>query len=187
MRKLINIIRSKSDILFILLLLIIGYHYHYQEIVVKPPISIHMWRQADCASIAYNYYQNGMNFFHPEMHNLMSDDLTSGCNIGECPLINYFVAILYKVFGFSDIWYRLVVLIIYFSGLFALYKLFELFIKSKFWSISLSILFFASPNLVYYGNNFISDSPAFSFTLIGWYFFFRFYYQSRKKYFLFWK
>jgi len=185
MRKLINIIRSKSDILFILLLLIIGYHYHYQEIVVKPPISVHMWRQADCASIAYNYYQNGMNFFHPEMHNLMSDDLTSGCNIGECPLINYFVAILYKVFGFSDTWYRLVVLIIYFSGLFALYKLFELFIKSKFWSISLSILFFASPNLVYYGNNFISDSPAFSFTLIGWYFFFRFYFQKRKKHFLF--
>jgi hypothetical protein len=185
MRNIINILKNKSDIVFIVLLLLLGFHYNYQEIVVKPPLSVHMWRQADCASIAYNYYQNDMNFFKPEMHNLMSDDLTTGCNIGECPLINYFVAVLYKTFGFNDFWYRLVILIIYFSSLFALFKTLKLIIKSKFWSICLTLLFFASPNLVYYGNNFISDSPAFSFSLIGWYFFFKFYYQSRKKYFVY--
>jgi len=181
MKKAIDIIRKRSDLFFLILLLIIGLFYNYQEIIFKPPFSVHFWRQADCASIAYNYSQHGMSFFKPKMHNLMSDNLTTGYNVGECPLIQYLAAILYKIFGFKDFWYRIIITFFYFTGIFALFKICKLLIVDLFWSCTLSLLFFACPNLVFYGNNFISDIPAFSLSLLSWLYFFKFYFNKNQK------
>lgn len=170
--------------LFLILLIGVSFFYNYHKIVFRQPQSIHAWRQSDCASIALNYYQNGMNFFEPETHNLTSDGGTSSkCCTSEIPILYYLIAILYKLFGHHDSLFRLVNTLIFFLGLFYLFKLYLYVLEDTFWSITLTLLVFSSPVLVYYGNNFLSNSSALAFSLIGWYFFIRFFREKALKWF----
>ncbi len=171
--------RGLGSLLFLFLFLTISWYYDYHKILSYKPQSIHKWRQSDCASITLNYYQHGMKFFHPEVHNLASDNRTTGYAVGECPILYYFIASLYKVFGHHDLIYRLVNTLIFFLGLFALYKILERWLDDSFWGISLVLLFFTSPVVVYYANNYLTDTTSFAFVLMGWYFFFSFY-STRK-------
>lgn len=82
------------NIVFIALFVIISLGYHYNKILFLHPQSLHQWRQTDCLSIALNYYQDGMNFFKPEVHNLFSDKWTTGYSAGEFPGIYFLVAML---------------------------------------------------------------------------------------------
>lgn len=173
------------NILFVILLLVVSYYYNYHEIAFKSPQSVHKWRQSDCASIALNYYQNGMDFFHPETHNLTSDGGTSGkCCTSEIPILYYSVASFYKVFGHHDFIYRIFNTLLFFLGLYFLFRLLNYVLKDVFWAIALTLLFFTSPVLVYYGNNFLSNSSSLAFSIIGWYYFVRFYFESKQKWFL---
>ena len=149
------------------------------------PQSVHQWRQADCASMALNYYQSDMNFFKPEMHAIISKDGTNGKNVSECPIIPFTVAILYKIFGYHDCIYRVVTAILFYIGMFFLYALFNLVLKDKLWALIITLLLFSSPILAFYGNNFISNSPAFTFAIVGWYYFLRYYNSNRKRCFIF--
>lgn len=172
------------SLLFLFIVVIITLFYDYQDILFFRPQSIHYWRQADCTSLALNYYNHGMHFFSPEIHNLISDDMKTGYCVSEFPIIYYFVAILYKIFGYHEFLFRLVNVLIFLSGIMGLFKLFKLHIQNYFWSITLTLLFFTSPFLIYYGNNFLSDIPALSLVIWGWYFFFRFYQEHKFKYFI---
>lgn len=170
----------KVDILFVVLIIATSVFYNYPEIVFKRPQSIHQWRQSDCASLALNYYQNGMDFAHPQTHNLTSDQGTTSYNApSELPILYYFVAGLYHIFGYNDAIYRIVNTLLFLTGIFFLYRIFTLFKVSTFWSMALSLLFFTSPILVFYGNNFLTNSTALAFVLMGWYYFLRFT-QSKK-------
>jgi hypothetical protein len=156
--------------------------FRYYEKLVKRPQSIHYWRQTDCASLTLNYYQNGMHFFEPEVHHLSSDDLTTGYGVGEFPIFYYFIALLYHIFGYHEIIYRIVNTLIFFLGLLYLFKLSYKNLSDFFWS-SVPVLFLmCSPVLVYYGNNFLTDSTAFSIALIAWYFFFLFTATKKSKF-----
>ena len=62
--------RNISAILFVVLLAGVSFYYNYHEILLKRPQSVHKWRQADCASIALNYYQDGMKSFEAETHKI---------------------------------------------------------------------------------------------------------------------
>jgi len=178
--------KHRLSILFLLLLSIISYYYNYHEIIFKRPQSVHKWRQSDCASLALNYYQDGMNFFTPETHNLTSDKGTSGkCSTSEIPILYYTVAALYSIFGYHEYIFRLFNTMLFFSGLFYLFKLFLYLLKDGFWSVSISILFFTSPVLIFYGNNFLSNSAALAFSIIGWYHFVRFIFEKQPKWFYF--
>jgi hypothetical protein len=142
---------------------------------------VHHYRQADCASIALMYYQTGMHFFQPQTHNLTSTGKTTGYSApSEIPLEYYFIAFLYKIFGYHDFIYRFVNTVIFLLGLFYLFRTCLLLFKDFFWSAAISLLIFTSPILVYYGNNFLTDSSAFAFALIGWYFFFKFYLDKKQ-------
>jgi hypothetical protein len=178
--------KHRISISFLLLLLIISYYYNYHEIFFKRPQSVHKWRQSDNASVALNYYQGGMDLFSPETHNLTSDKGTSGkCATSEIPILYYTVAALYSVFGYHEAIFRLFNTMLFFLGLFYLFKLFYYLLKDGFWSVSLSILFFTSPVLIYYGNNFLSNSAALAFSIIGWYHFVRFLIEKQPKLFSF--
>jgi hypothetical protein len=174
--------KANSRYLFILLLILISWYYHYPQILLKKPQSVHNWRQSDCASITLNYYQNGMKFFQPEIHGLISDHLTSGkAATSEIPFLYFGIALLYKIFGYHDFIYRLVNTLIF---LFGVYSLFQILIKLKvnlIWSITLSLLFFASPVLVFYGNNYLSDITALSFSIVAWNYFFSYFQTGQKK------
>lgn len=174
-----------SQILFLFTLLTVSYFYNYHEIAFKRPQSIHSWRQSDCASLALNYSQNGMKFFQPETHNLTSDGGTiSNACTSEIPILYYSVAQLYKVFGYHEAIFRILNTLLFFLGLFYLFRLLNYLLRDSFWAISVSILFFTSPVLVFYGNNFISNSSALAFSIAGWYYFIRFYAEGKEKYFV---
>ena len=145
-----------TTILFIGALALIAVFYNYQDIVFKRPQSVHKWRQSDCASIALNYYQDGMNLRHSETHNLTSDGGTSGKSLtSEVPILYFSVAALYNLFGYHDFIYRIFNTLLFFLGLFFLFRLMRFILNDTFWSISLALLVFTAPVLVYYGNNFL--------------------------------
>jgi len=173
-----------SYLLFFILLGGISFLYNYQELVAKRPQSIHKWRQADGASIALNYYQGGMNFFEPEVHNLTSDQGTSGkCYPSEVPFFYYGVACFYKLFGYHEWIYRALNTLLFFLGLFFLFRTLLFLLNDVFWAIGLPLLLFTSPVLVYYANNYPVNATALALTLIAWYYFIRFLFDRKKKWF----
>ncbi|HIA05892.1 MAG TPA: hypothetical protein EYN71_04135 [Flavobacteriales bacterium] len=174
----------KYQLLFVALLVGVFFYYHFDEILFKRPTSVHYWRQADCASLALNYYQGRMDFLHPEVHNLTSDNFTTGYTCtSEMPLLYYSVAILYRIFGYHEFLYRLLNVLIFFIGLFYLYKLFYNLLKHQFWAMCLPLLLFSSPVLAYYSNNFLSNSTALGVVFIAWYHFMEFCRTKDTKYF----
>lgn len=169
------------SIIFVILLGAISLLYNYHEIALKKPQSTHKWRQSDCASIAMNYYQGGMKLFKPEVHNLTSKKGTSGAAFtSELPLYYYSIAFLYNIFGPHDYIYRIINTIIFLLGLFYLHKIVLIISKDYWYSLIIPLLFFTSPVLVYYGNNFLTNTSALSFSVISWYHVV-YYIQSKKK------
>ncbi len=161
-----------SSLVFVLLFITICVIYNYHKILFKPPQSIHLWRQSDCLSITLNYYQDNCPFFEPAIHNLGRNG--TGKTVSDFPLIYYLVAKLWQVFGHFEFIYRLIVLLFFFSGLFALFKIFENILRDSILALTTPLLLFTSPTLVYFANNFLMDIPAFSMSIVGIYFFLRF-------------
>ncbi len=168
----------KNNGFFISALIALFFIYGFHEILFLRPQSMHQWRQADCLQITHNYLTESWNFFSPSIHNYFSDNETSGKTIGEFPLLYYFVAILWKVFGEHEFIFRLVNLSLFFVGLFALYETLKQLLNNTFWPTIITLFLFTSPILIFYSNNFLTNTPAFGFVLIGWYYFYR-YYQSK--------
>jgi hypothetical protein len=176
--------RINHTLVFLILLIGIACYYDYHNILFKKPQSVHNWRQSDCASLTLNYYQNGMKFFQPETHNLTSRGFTSGkAATSEIPILYYTIAILYKIFGYHDYIYRILNTLIYLSGIFALFRIFTKLKIDIIWSLAFSLLFFASPVLVYYGNNYLTDVTALSFSFIAWNYFLSYYQKMQIKYY----
>jgi hypothetical protein len=168
-----------SGWIFILLFIILSGIYNYHHILFYPPQSVHQWRQCDCLSLTMNYYQDNNPFFQPSVHYLGWDG--TGKTVSDFPIIYFAVAKLWKIFGQHEFIYRLIVILFFLAGLFALFKTFELILKDSLLAITAGLLLFTSPTLVYYANNFLMDIPAFSLALAGIYFFFRFSKSSDNK------
>lgn len=160
--------------LFLLLLLIGSYYYNYHEIISYRPTSVHQWRNSVSASIALNYYHED-EFFHPRTHNMQVDDYTSDITITEFPVIYYFIGMLYRIFGFHEYIYKLVNVLIGFTGLYFLFLLGLRAFRNIWYAIFLPMLLFSSPIYAYYTNNFIPDATSLSIALAGLYFFYLFY------------
>jgi len=173
-------VRKYSTVFFILTVIVVSVYYSYPGMLFKRPQSIHAWRQADDASFALNYYQDGMHFFQPEVNNLTTSQGTSGKTApGENTYLYYFVASLYHIFGYHEFIFRLVFTLIFLAGLFFLYKTTRYLFDDVFWAFALPLLLFSSPVIMYYGNNFLPNTPALAFVLTGWFFFFR--YRKEKR------
>lgn len=178
-KSLAHFFATRPWIWMILLLAGLGFRLGYHQIVHYVPQGVHQWRQADCASIALNYYQDGMAFFHPQIHALLAEDGQSGYAASELPLLPYLAAISYHLFGFSEGNYRLINLLFFFTGMFFLFLLAKRWIKDVFWALMVPALLFTSPVLVYYAPNFLSDSAAFAMVFPGWYFALRFFEEKK--------
>lgn len=157
---------------FVLLLVLLSVKYEYHETSLLRPMGMHRWRQVDCASISLNYYQNGMHFFKPELHNLNADNFTSGYGVSEAPILYYTVACLYTLFGPHEWIYRILNLFIFYLGIYALFRLVLLATNDVVWSLMAVLFIMVSPVAAYYANNFLTDSTAFALVLIAWWQFF---------------
>jgi hypothetical protein len=171
-KKLINR-NAALFIVYMVIITVLTLAYDYPETLMKRPQSIHNWRQCDGSSIALNYYQEGMHFFRPQTHMLYSDGYTTGYAApSEIPILYYFVAILYKIFGYHEFIFRMVNLLIFFIGLFYLFRLADSVLHDVFYAAVVTLLIFSAPVLVYYANNFMPNTVALSFSFIGWYYFY---------------
>ena len=151
----------------------IGFH----KIINVAPQSLHYWRQADCTSQTLNFFKDGMDFFSPRIHNYgWTDDSHTA---GEFPILYYFTAFLYHFLGQHEWILRGVNLLIYFIGLWALYRLAWHFTGQLVVSICFSLLFLASPLLAFYGSNYLPNVPALSMVFLSWLYFY--YYVDSKQ------
>lgn len=150
--------------ILLLLLGLIAIYYHYFFWMQIPPCGTHIWRQTDSAAFAWCYWQNGLDFFHPQ---IMNRSFGNGYALSEFPVLQYLVAILYSIFGQHWFLLKVVYVLVFIGGLFALFYIVSFFVQEIFWSYFITILFFAAPSLVFYGNTSIPDVAAFSFCNIG--------------------
>lgn len=176
-------ISVKSRILFLSFLAILFFAYRYPNSIVKGPCSMHMWRQADCLSITKNYLEDGFHFFKPSIHWTTIDNKDRA--VSEFPIMYYFAALIWYVFGQHEFIFRLINMSIVFIGLFYLFKLSYEILSDNFWSYYIPLFLFTSPTLVYYSNNFLMNAPSFGLVLIGLYYYWRFEKSSKSKFLYF--
>lgn len=144
--------------------------YEVGRVLHLPPQPHHVWRQADCISLAWNYYDTTWNLFQPTIHNLFSDDHTSGRTAGEFPILYYLVGMIWRVTGPDLFIYRLIEFLLHFAGTIALFASVRRILANGFWAVCIALLFYTSPAIVYFSVGFLTDVPAFDLALIGWWF-----------------
>jgi hypothetical protein len=171
-----------KNVVFLVLLLLISGATHVFTIMKQRPQSVHMWAMCDRGSIARNYAQESMNFLLPRVHETKQGEGITGL---EFPIMNYGAAVCYKIFGFSEFWYRLLMFLVYSGGLYASYLISGIFLKRESYRYLSVFLFSITPILTYYAANFIPDTASFGFMMIAWYFFFSYFKHPSTKRFLF--
>ncbi len=174
--------RKIGILFFVIVFIFLVFYYNLNETMFFRPQATHAWRQTDCLSITQNYYQLNNNFFEPEIHNQLSDNDRTGKTAGEFPLLYYAVAQIWRVTGKSEFIYRLIVLLISFTGLFFIFKASQEILKNNAQSIFVSLGLFTAVTYVYYSANFLPNIPALSLVFIGWFFIWKFYKHNHTKY-----
>ena len=155
-------------LLVILSVLLVAGYYDYHHKVGMAPQSVHHWRQSDCASITYNFYKYNLPVRSPLTMGLVSDSGTSAQNLtSEVPVYYWGIAQLYKVFGPREEILRGMNTAIFLTGIIIFIYSLWLASGSLIWAILSGLLLFTAPVLVYYGNNYLTNSPALGLALIG--------------------
>ena len=157
-------LKTHGYILFGLVILF-AFFYEYNHLIFYLPQSNASWRQADCASFTLNFYQHGMHFFKPHVHNVLSND---GSAVGECPILYYFIAILYHIFGPHEVIFKIVTVFIFFFALSGLFRITFRLTGDLFASYLLPLIFLSTPLLMIYAISYLPDVTALSFCLLGW-------------------
>ena len=160
---LIQKIFQNSPVLFLIVLAITIRIYN----INSPIIGIHSWRQSDTAAMSRNFYENGFNFFYPQID-------WGGNSPGYCetefPIYSFIVALVYRLFGVSEFWGRLLSIIFFLVALYFLYKLLLKLLDKKiaFWSC---LFFVMLPLNTYYSRTFQPESMLLMCSVIGIYYF----------------
>ncbi|MEL6926404.1 MAG: hypothetical protein AAFO94_20340, partial [Bacteroidota bacterium] len=170
------VFRSGTHMLiFLLAAIAVVFYFDYPRIFHLAPQGPHLWRQADGASIALNYYQFDGSFWSPQVHNAQSGDYHA---VSEFPLIYYLSSWAYRLFGVQEGWLRSITLSFLLVGLLAFAKLIRGLLQDDFLSILLPLLIWSSPFLAFYAFNFLPNAPALGMVFVGWYFVWRYYKQN---------
>ena len=164
---------NKNIFVFYSVIFLVFSSLYYSDFLNSGPVNNHMWRQTDCLSLTRNYAE-GASFFEPEMDLLLAKNFESGKTAGEFPIIYYTIGKLWKWFGESYLTYRLSYLILLYIGLLYFLKSLIIIFKNPIWALFFTLLMFTAPVLVVYGISFLTDAPAFCFSLIALYHFIRY-------------
>jgi hypothetical protein len=164
-------------IFFLLYLFTLLWSANVPEIIQHRPRSVHQWRQADCASLSLNYYQNDISFWTPQLHHQAGDN---GYAAAEFPLLYYIVSRLYTLFGFHEFLHRGLVLMIAMISWWVLFRMSNRLIGNEWLALVPVVILSTTPVYFFYANNFMPNVPAISLAIIGLYAFFR-YLESEEK------
>ncbi len=133
--------------------------------IANPLLDNHAWRQTDTASMAANLLQSG---FFPPLPQLDYDGPPPNYAELEFPLVPLLTALLWKIFGQSDILARAVVLAFSAGALVLIFYLGEVLYDSN--SGLLGMAFFAvNPMAIYYGRSVMPESAMIFFSLAAVY------------------
>jgi 4-amino-4-deoxy-L-arabinose transferase-like glycosyltransferase len=167
---------KKYIIYFILFLACILRLYH----IDFPVAGWHSWRQADTAAMARNFYENNFNLFYPQID---WGGNTSGVVESEFPIYSFAVAALYQIFGFNDMWGRLLSVLFSLFTIYGLYLLIKKYISETvaLWS---AFIYAVIPLNIYYGRAFMPESAMLMCSVWGIYHFSLWLESSAKKYFV---
>jgi 4-amino-4-deoxy-L-arabinose transferase-like glycosyltransferase len=141
---------------------------HFEHFIL-PPMGVHQSAQCDRASLAQNYYYNGLNFFYPEVNENRCDDGIVSC---ELPLMSYIAAMGYKLFGYHEFIFRILTFLIFTLGVFSLFNLFKRY-TNVLMAYLLIVFLCSSPILLFYANSFLPDAASLGLILIAFYLFFK--------------
>jgi 4-amino-4-deoxy-L-arabinose transferase-like glycosyltransferase len=147
--------------LYLFIIIILALFFRCQGLF-NPLLDKHSWRQTDTASVAYNYYASGMNLFQPRL------DVLPEVRELEFHLYPYTVAVLYKIFGFHEVWGRVVSVL---CGLGTLWFIFLLTRKyfSETAALFAALFWASSPMAVFYNRTFLPESMMLFCTAAGMY------------------
>ncbi|MCE3260216.1 MAG: hypothetical protein K0S12_1857 [Bacteroidetes bacterium] len=179
----LTIKNERASAIFKLLVFAIAVHLLFTTIGVYKfihlgPGSIHASAQGQRASVALNYYKNDMNFFEPRIQRYITGEGITGL---EFPIIYYAAAIMYKMFGFNDVFLKIIDLLIVLYGLLMFYRLSLQYIKNSFLTLFVVGTAALSPVFLFYTPNYLPDAPSLGFVLAAWYFFFQYLKTDRSR------
>lgn len=135
----------------------------YDEWLTLPPSSIHQWRQADGAAIAWHYAQ-APGFLEPTQFNLFRTGDAHA--VGELPVLYWLSGQITQYVGTPEFPLRWIGLLLLFCGGWAFGWLLLQFSKSPFLAALGAGILLTSPILAYYGPSFLPDVPAFCLVLM---------------------
>jgi hypothetical protein len=136
--------------------------------IKQPILEVAMWRQCETASIARNFYYNGMNIFYPQV--LWGGTTEGYIGQTEFHLYPFLVAILYKLFGVHESLGRLVSILAFCGGAFFLYKLARKYVDKT--SGLIVLLFYTfNPYIFFYSRSFQPESTMLFLSITMLYFF----------------
>jgi hypothetical protein len=139
--------KLKAVLLFLLVLLLALTNIGVLKHISSPPSGPHQWAQCDRASVARKFSDLSLNIFLPHTHNIGND---SGIVGTEFPLVNWVAGVLYKVFGFHPVIYRLVVFLLFLLGMIASFRISLTFNSDRMiYALVPVILFAFSPYYVF--------------------------------------
>ena len=156
---------------FIIILVALFFFLGLGKVIFIGPQGIHFMRQTDSLSFASQYYNNGYNFFNPQLFNLKNINGAAAC---EFPIIYYITSLFYFLFGKNLLILKFFHFTIVSFGIFYIFRLIYELLEDYFYAIILSLIFFTSTVFNYYSFNYLPDAPALGFTFIGWYYYFRY-------------
>ena len=151
--------------IFLVILLLVSWYYDFHKILFLGPQSVHFWRQVDCLSFTLNYMMEDRAFFNPAIHYIAAAG--HGEVVTDFPVIFYLVGNIWKITGQQEWIYRLIVFLLFTSGISFLFFALRDWLRSLYWAVFLSLLLFTSPVIAYYSSNFVMNMPAFSFALMA--------------------
>ena len=151
-----------------LLILLVCSGIYYTGYITRLPFGMHDWAQADRLALAVNFYDNGLDFFHPATSNLASPHGIVGV---EAPLQPFIVAIIAQVTGRDSISivFRLLDILIALTGLYFLFRAVWNRTRDFVFSLFAPIFIFCSPVYVFYTGNYLPDPAAASIMFIAFY------------------
>jgi hypothetical protein len=141
-----------------------------------PPCGSHVWRQCNTLGMSRNFANESMDIFHPRIDRKNNSDGITGSHF---PAYEWTLALLSKIFGFSDLLARIFSLLVFTIGMFGFY-LFLRQIEFDFkYALIGPLILLSIPQNYYDSMNAMPDIMALSLSLLSVYFL-TFYFQKER-------
>ena len=131
--------------------------------VGDPFLDAHRWRQVDTAAIARNLYEGSLNPLYPSVD--------WGGPVGhveaEFPLVPWFVALAYRLFGFHEVLGRLVVIAFSLALIAVVARLTIALDGRPAVALAAAFLVAISPAAVFFGRTLMPDTPMLFFSALA--------------------